>query len=199
MAIGALVGDLQHRRSLATLHLVRLPHRLLGLSALLASLACKDTRAAIQQGTFAGAFNPSRDLIISRIMVNPAVVSDEVGEWIEIANLEADSADLRGWQLRSAHDPGFTITRSLVIPPGGTVILGRNADSASNGGVHVDLMYTGIVLGNSGDWLVLRDSAGMTADSVDWNVPPPGTAIDHRTDHKQHADSTEKRRPRRSP
>ena len=115
-------------------------------------------------------------------MADPSVVSDDRGEWVEIANLGADSTDLRGWQLRSARDPGFTIARSLAVPPGGTVMLGRSADSSLNGGVHVDLVYTGIVLGNAGDWVVLRDPSGVTADSVDWNVPPAGAAIDHRAE-----------------
>ena len=120
-----------------------------------------------------------RDVIISRVMADPTAVSDERGEWIEITNLEADSVDLRGWQLRSAHDAGFTVPTSLVVPAGGAVILGRNADSATNGGVAVDLAYTGITLGNSGDWIVLRDPSGVTADSVEWSRPPSGSAIEH--------------------
>ena len=113
-------------------------------------------------------------------MADPVAVSDDRGEWVEIANLGADSIDLLGWRLRSAHDAGFTIARSVIVPPGGSVVLGRGGDSTSNGGVHVDLVYTGIVLGNAGDWLVLRDPAGTTADSVEWGVPPSGTAIDNR-------------------
>lgn len=147
------------------------------LAALLALLtACGDSRAALLR-------SPSlvgSDVIISRVMADPSVVSDDRGEWIEIANLGGDSTDLRGWQLRSARDPGFTIPRSLIVAPGGTVILGRSADSSTNGGVHVDLVYTGIVLGNAGDWVVLKDPGGVTADSVEWNVPPTGTAIDNR-------------------
>jgi competence protein ComEC len=126
---------------------------------------------------------PKRDVIISRVMVDPTAVSDERGEWIEIANLEPDSVDLHGWQLRSAHDPGFVIPQSLVVPAGGTVVLGRNADSTINGGVAVSLAYSGITLGNSGDWIVLRDASGVTADSVEWTKAPAGEAIDHRTRH----------------
>ena len=141
--------------------------------------ACGDTRAALQQSLRLPSLAGS-DLIIARVMADPSVVSDDRGEWVEIANLSADSADLRGWQLRSKHDPGFIVARSLLVPPGGTVILGRNADLATNGGVHVDLVYSGIVLGNSGDWLVLRDPAGVTADSVEWDIPPTGIPIDRR-------------------
>ena len=141
--------------------------------------ACSDSRAAVLRSLRQPSLSGS-DIIISRVMADPAQVPDERGEWIELANLGSDSTDLRGWQLRSARDPGFTIARSLVVPPGETVVLGRSDDSTSNGGVHVDLVYTGIVLGNSGDWVVLRNSAGVTADSVEWNVPPRGIPIEHR-------------------
>jgi competence protein ComEC len=152
--------------------------RLLAAAMLLALSACGDTPA------LQGAATDS-DLIISRVMANPSAASDDRGEWVEIANLGGDSMDLRGWRLRSARDPGFTIPRSLVVAPGGTVILGRSGDSLTNGGVHVDLVYTGISLGNSGDWLVLRDPAGVTSDSVEWSVQQPGVAFDHRADHQK--------------
>ena len=150
-------------------------------AVLTAITACSDSRSAIQQSLRQPLLSGS-DIIISRVMADPSLVPDDRGEWIELANLGTDSTDLRGWQLRSAHDPGFTIAQSLVVPPGETVTLGRNGDSTANGGVHVDLVYTGIVLGNSGDWVVLRDAAGVTADSVEWDVPPTGSPINHRPD-----------------
>jgi hypothetical protein len=151
-------------------------------AALLTISACSDSRSALQQSLRQPSLSGS-DVIISRVMADPSLVPDDRGEWIELANLGSDSTDLRGWQLRSAHDPGFTIERSLVVPPGEMVVLGRNGDSTMNGGVHVDLVYTGIVLGNSGDWVVLRDASGVTADSVEWGVPPTGSPIDHRRVH----------------
>ena len=156
--------------------------RLLGSLAVLPPLlaGCGDAHVALSRGAIRQPASASAELVISRVMADPTLVSDEHGEWVEIANLGADSTDLRGWQLRSAHDPGFTIDRSLVVPPGDAVILGRSADSATNGGVHVDLAYAGIVLGNSGDWLVLRDPGGVTVDSVAWGVPPKGVPLDLR-------------------
>ena len=158
----------------------------LQLAALCATLfgiaACSDSRAAVLRSLRQPSLSGS-DIIISRVMADPSLVPDDHGEWIELANLGSDSTDLRGWQLRSARDPGFTIARSLVLPPGETVVLGRNGDSTANGGIHVDLAYTGIVLGNSGDWVVLRNSAGVTADSVEWTVPPRGRPIEHGPSH----------------
>ena len=163
-------------------HVTSRLHLAIRCAALLAISACSDSRAALQQSLRQPSLSGS-DVIISRVMADPTLVPDDRGEWIELANLGSDSTDLRGWQLRSAHDPGFTIARSLMVPPGETVVLGRNGDSTMNGGVHVDLVYTGIVLGNSGDWVVLRDASGVTADSVEWDVPPTGSPIDHRRDH----------------
>jgi competence protein ComEC len=71
------------------------------------------------------------------------------------------------------------VPRSLAIPPRGSVILARNADAATNGGVRVDLAYGGIALGNSGDWLALRDPRGVTVDSLAWGRAPSGVPIDH--------------------
>ncbi|CAN5819834.1 hypothetical protein BH11GEM1_BH11GEM1_02670 [soil metagenome] len=148
-------------------------------AALFAITACSDSRSAIQHSLRQPSLS-GNDVIISRVMADPSLVPDDRGEWIELSNPGNDSTDIRGWQLRSAHDPGFTIEHSLVVPPGETVVLGRNGDSTANGGVHVDLVYTGIVLGNSGDWVVLRDASGVTADSVQWDVPPTGSPIEHR-------------------
>ena len=156
------------------------PRHLLLLPTLFVLAECSDARSAFQQTVLRQPTLSGSDLAISRVMADPTAVPDERGEWIEIANLGADSLDLRGWQLASAHDAGFTIAQSLVVPPGDAVVLGRSADSASNGGVHVDLVYTGVVLGNSGDWLALRDPRGVTADSVEWNSAPRGTPIEHR-------------------
>jgi competence protein ComEC len=118
-------------------------------------------------------------VLISRVMVDPTGVSDELGEWIEIANHGSAPVDLRGWQLRSARDPGFIIPTSLVVPSGGALVVGRSGDPTTNGGIRVALVYTGIVLANSSDWLVLANAAGSTADSVAWDTAPRGQAIEH--------------------
>ena len=156
----------------------RLPFTVL-CATLAVVTACSDSRSAMQESLRQPSLSGS-GVIISRVMADPSLVPDDRGEWIELANLGSDSTDIRGWQLRSARDPGFTIERSLLVPPGETVVLGRNGDSTTNGGVHIDLVYTGIVLGNSGDWVVLRDASGVTADSVEWEVPPTGLPIEHR-------------------
>ncbi len=143
---------------------------------------CSDARGALQQGIPRPPSGVATHLIIARVMADPVAVSDDKGEWVEIANTGSHAEDRRGWRLESAHDPGFTVAGSLLVPAGGAVILGRSDDAAVNGGVHVDLAYTGIVLGNGADWLVLRDPGGVTADSVAWNRAPRGVPIDARAE-----------------
>lgn len=112
-------------------------------------------------------------------MVDPTSVSDELGEWIELTNNSDSPVDMRGWRLASGRDPGYTIPSSHLIRPHAAVILGRSADVATNGGVRVAHVYTGIALANSGDWLVLANASGITVDSVSWDRAPRGRPIEH--------------------
>jgi competence protein ComEC len=111
-------------------------------------------------------------------MADPRAVPDERGEWIEITNTGTDAADLRGWELRSANDAGYVVRQSIVVPPSGAVILARAPEAAS--GARAAAIYSGITLANGADWLVLRDPEGATRDSVAWNAPPRGVALEHR-------------------
>jgi len=61
------------------------------------------------RGRVAGSQAGGRDLVISRLMIDPVTVPDERGEWIEIANVGSVAADLAGWSLRSENDAGFTV------------------------------------------------------------------------------------------
>ena len=139
--------------------------------ALLLLAACRGRGAAGQSG---------RDLVISRAMVDPARIADDRGEWIEIRNAGTVAANLRDWSLRSANDAGFVVRESIVVPPQGSVILARSADAApeaAGAGATAALVYTGIALGNGGDWLVLKDPDGATRDSLAWLTPPRGAPV----------------------
>lgn len=119
-----------------------------------------------------------RDLAISRVMADPTAVADDRGEWIELTNTGTVAADLYGWELRSANDVGYVVRQSVVVPPSGTVLLAR-APTAERG-ARPALVYTGIILGNSADWIALHDPLGTTRDSVAWRVPPRGVPLVHR-------------------
>lgn len=116
-------------------------------------------------------------LIINELMANPSVVTDDVGEWVEIHNWGNASADLQGYVIASNNDTGHTIASSIIVPAGGYVVLARNGDSGTNGGVLAHYAYgTVVTLANSSDWLALRTSAGLTVDSAAWSSVPTGAS-----------------------
>ena len=45
-------------------------------------------------------------------------------------------------------------------------MLGRNADTTTNGGLSIDYEYSGFTLANGADEILLIDSYGITVDSV---------------------------------
>lgn len=113
-------------------------------------------------------------IVIHEVMVDPTRVRDDDGEWFEVHNLGSEPVDLEGWTIHSARNAGHTISRSLVVEPGGFAVLGRLADRSRNGDVDVDYAYgTGVKLSNNGDGIALRDASGGLVDSVHWASPAP--------------------------
>lgn len=114
------------------------------------------------------------DLIITEIMNNPAVVNDSAGEWFEIHNTSSVAIDLDGLVVRHQGptvDPNATVTinASVIVPAGGYAVLGNNGNSATNGGVAVDYVYSGVNLANTTDYLAIEDGLGSTIDEVQWS------------------------------
>lgn len=127
-------------------------------------------------------------LVISEIMADPAAVSDQRGEWIELHNPARQAVDLRGYSIASGGDAGHVIRRRLVIAPGGYALLGRDGDRRTNGGVAVDYAYGAAVsLANGADWLALRDRSGTTIDSVAWRSASRGVSWGVRDPSAEHA------------
>ena len=110
------------------------------------------------------------NLVVSEIMPNPQVVSDSVGEWLEIFNRGNQSVDLNGWTLRDDGTDFHLITApgGLVIPPLGFVVLARSGDSLTNGGVTADYVYSSFILANSVDEVVLIDAQGTEHTRVNY-------------------------------
>lgn len=110
-------------------------------------------------------------VVINEIMYNPSSITDTNGEWIELHNPGTAAVNINGWEI--ADNAGaHTITNNgdLIIPPGGYVVLGRNADAGTNGGVTVDYEYSGIFLGNGGDVITISDGFGNAIDVVNYGV-----------------------------
>ena len=101
-------------------------------------------------------------------MANPAAVSDSSGEFIELFNPGSAPVNLNGWTFADEGSDRHTITTDLIIMPGTYVVLARNGDSATNGGVPVDYVFNGMNLANGEDELLLFASDGSEVDRVLW-------------------------------
>ena len=105
---------------------------------------------------------------LSELMANPATVPDEIGEWIELFNAGAFAVNLRGWQLADLDTDAHLVNSDLWIQPGEYLVLGRNADPASNGGAPVRYLYDGIAIANETDELLLFAPWGEEVDRLQW-------------------------------
>lgn len=127
------------------------------------------------------------DVIITEIMQNPTAVSDNDGEFFEIYNTTGSTIDLDGWVIKDKDSESHTIDNGgpLNINSGEYLVLGRNLDTATNGGVNVAYQYSSFFLGNSSDEVILEDN-GVTIDSVAYDngstFPDPSGASMELTD-----------------
>lgn len=121
-------------------------------------------------------------LVVNEIMQNPAAVSDTAGEWFELYNTTASAVDIEGWTISDDGTNSHTINNGgpLPVPAGGYLVLGNNGDSATNGGVSVDYVYSSFSLGNTDDEIVLTDTGAVEIDRVNYdggpNFPNPSGA-----------------------
>ena len=120
-----------------------------------------------------GALNdcPPPEIVITEIIQNPAAVSDTNGEWFEVFNPTASAININGWTIKDDGSDSHMINNGgpLLVPAGGFLVLARNANAATNGGVTVDYQYSGIFLGNGTDELVLLDLNLAEVDRVNWD------------------------------
>jgi DNA/RNA endonuclease G (NUC1)/PKD repeat protein len=162
------------------------PLRLAMASALaLVLVACTDTGTEpLAPNTPRFDVTPGTSLIITEFMSNPSG-DDLLGEWIEIHNPSGTDVDLNGYRLASGPSVSstglatdrHTIGSSVIVPAGGYVVLGNNANTTTNGGVAEAYSYpaTGagvsITLNNANtDWITLKTPAGVLIDSVAYSA-----------------------------
>ena len=127
--------------------------------------------------------NPG-DVVINEVMQNPNAVDDNAGEWFELYNTTLGPIDINGWALSDNDTDAHTIDNGgpLVIPAGGYLVLGNNADTGTNGGLTVNYAYGSSVisLANGADELILTAPDLVEIDRVEWdggtNFPDPNGA-----------------------
>jgi hypothetical protein len=111
-------------------------------------------------------------VVITEFMKDPSSVGDTAGEWIEVYNALPWRVNLEGWTLSDSGGAQHVLSNGgagLRYPPGAYIVLGNNADPATNGGVQVDYEYAGFVLGNGADQIILTRPNGAIADRVDYD------------------------------
>lgn len=169
------------------------PLRLAAAGALaLVLVACTDTGVEpVAPPQLRHDVTPGTSLMITEFMSNPSG-DDLLGEWIEIYNPSDTDVDLNGYRLGSG--PGITaagvptdrhtISGSVIVPAGGYIVIGNNANTATNGGVNEAYSYpasgTGvsIVLNNANtDWITLKTPTGVLVDSVSYSARSGATIV----------------------
>ena len=100
-----------------------------------------------------------RVVFVTEFMANPSAVNDAEGEWFELYNSRSDvGVDINGWTIRDEGSNNHVINNGapLIIPSLGFLVLGKVADSETNGGVPVDYAFsTSFTLANSEDEIQL--------------------------------------------
>jgi hypothetical protein len=108
------------------------------------------------------------DLVVTEFMQDPSTVSDSLGEWFEVYNNTGDTLNLNGLEISDAGTDSTSLTSDVTLAAGEYLVFGNNDDVTTNGGVTVDVLYSGITLGNVGDELILG-YAGVTFDEIAWD------------------------------
>ena len=107
--------------------------------------------------------------MVTEAMINPDAVIDQQGEWLEIYNTSTISIDIRGFRLSDMGSDSHIITSAVpvIVPPQSFLVLGRNANESTNGGVRIGYQYASYTLGNSGDEIILS-AFGTDLDSISY-------------------------------
>ena len=114
-------------------------------------------------------------IIINEIMNNPLAVADADGEWIELYNPTGSDININGLTLTDEGSDTHIINNggTLNLPARGYLVLARNADSLTNGGVNVDYAYgSDISFADGADKIVLKHPTGLDMDRVEYDGGP---------------------------
>lgn len=112
-------------------------------------------------------------LVITEFFYDPTQVSDDDGEWIELYNPTNRTLDLEGLKLIDDGTDEFVISTGAAVelPGRSYFVLGRDTDTAVNGGAPVDLAYGGSFdLSNGDDEIVITDANDVEIDRVAYDT-----------------------------
>jgi hypothetical protein len=131
-----------------------------------------DTKDSDCDGTVDEGLISKGAIIVSEIMANPGAVGDGYGEWFEVANVSDKAVNIASWVISDENTPtadkfALPVGANVVVAPGETAVLCRNANPAQNGGVVCDFGYDDFILAQNGDEIILS-LAGVEIDRVEY-------------------------------
>ena len=100
-------------------------------------------------------------------MINPSVVSDLQGEWVEIQNTGSVETNINGLTLITGSNK-HVFSSDLILEPLEYAVLCKNKDPKVNGGITCDYEYGNISLVNSGGLIALGDGSAYL-DSLSYS------------------------------
>ena len=125
------------------------------------------------------------DLIFTEFMVNPDVVEDHYGEWVEMYNTSGQTLDIAGYSFHDDASDSWIFDQTVLVPPHGYIVLCAHMSTAMNGGVPCDGWFyrqpmgeappagwghgSGVAIANNDDELVLTAPDGTDIDVFDYN------------------------------
>lgn len=129
------------------------------IAILLGAIALAPLAARAQDFIFLDGFDPTRspipgEIIFTEFMANPAVVSDNVGEWFEVFNTSTTAdLELGGCTLTSVPHGGLDTLPALTVVRGQSAVYVHSADTTMNGGVHADAAFSYSLINGISDTL----------------------------------------------
>jgi hypothetical protein len=127
------------------------------------------------------------DLVFSEMMINPQVVADDVGEWVELYNTASYPIDVEGYTFRDNDFDEYALEGSLIVAGKDYIVLCADTNTSRNGGVPCDGAFKrksadALALGNGSDEVILARPDGIIIDEVyydsDWFTPAIAIGLD---------------------
>jgi len=115
------------------------------------------------------------DLVFSELMINPQVVADDVGEWVELYNTSSNPIDIGGYTFHDDDVDHQVLPGPILVQGHGYVVLCADTNPAVNGGVPCDARFErlagagGLALANNPDEVVLSAPDGTEIDWVHYD------------------------------
>ena len=127
------------------------------------------------------------DLVFSEMMINPSIVADEVGEWVELYNTASYAIDIGGYTFHDKDYDMYILEGPLVVAGKDYIVLCADMSRSRNGGVPCDGPFKretsdALALGNNTDEVILSRPDGVVIDEVyynrDWYTIGVATGLD---------------------